>query len=199
MMKLEHFGWVRVVDTPCPDGSVMVSYVRDDEEKAQQADNEYKYRCAKLASEFAESASERLTQLQGADKAKKKGVATIIICSILALIFVAAAALLFVWDGFYKIIFTDPIALNGWTFIGDSSIGSVGVEAKLRTIIFLCVACGAFVVFFLSLIFSGMRKNKEKKVDNLDYAQFAFAETTYYDEVKEKATAEANFLFPYGK
>ncbi len=195
MKKLEHFGWVRVVDTPCPDGSVMVSYVRDDEEMREQADNEYKYRCAKLASEFAESANERLTELQGSERARKKSVAPVIVFAILSTIFLAAAVLVAVWDGVLRFIFTESLLINGgWTFLGVSVIGSAAWKA--HTVVFLCVVCGAFFLFFLALMFSAIRKIKESNLDNLDYAQFALTEMTYYEEVRESAQNEAGVLFP---
>ncbi len=194
MKKLEHFGWVRVVDTPCPDGSVMVSYVRDDEEKAAEAENEYRYRSAKLAAEFAQGANERLTELSGSDRAKKKGIFPVILFGFLAAIFLAATVMFIVWDGFMRILLPEALALNGgWTFLNLSNIGSA--KWKVQSIIFLCIACGAFFFFFIALMFSSIRKIKESNLDNLDYANFALAEMTYYDEVRESAQSEAEMLF----
>ena len=194
MKKLEHFGWVRVVDTPCPDGSVMVSYVRDDEEKVQAAENEYKYRNAKLAAEFAQEAGERLTELSGSDRAKKKSVFPAILFGLLAMVFLGAAVTFVVWDGFMRLLLPEELVFNGgWTFLNLSKIGSA--SWKIQSIIFLCMACGAFFLFFIALMFSSIRKIKESNLDNLDYATFALAEMTYYEEVKENAQNEAKMLF----
>jgi hypothetical protein len=197
MKKLEHFGWVRVVDTPCADGSVMVSYVRDDEENAEAAENEYKYRSAKLATEFAQSANERLTTLSGSDRAKKKSVFPAILFGFFAAAFLALGVMLVVWDGFMRMLIPEKIAINGgWSFFNDYAIGSADPAGKARSIIFLCIACAAFFFFFIALMLSSIRKIKESNLDNLDYAQFALAEMTYYEEVSEAAQTEAQRLFP---
>ena len=197
MKKLEHFGWVRVVVTPCPDGSVMVSYVRDDEENREAAENEYKYRSAKLATEFAQSANERLTTLSGSDRAKKKSVFPAILFGFFAAAFLALGIMFIVWDDFMRMLIPESVRINGgWSFLNDYVIGSANVDNKVRTIIFLCIACMAFFFFFIALMLSSIRKIKESNLDNLDYAQFALAEMTYYEEVSETAAAEAQRLFP---
>ncbi len=197
MDKLEHFGWTRVLDKTNPDGTMIISYARDDEEQAELAERETRYRSAKLAEEFAGCANERLTELKG-QKKSKLGLVLTIIFAVLAVAFVALTVVALVLDrSVYKAIFGQGVTFAGdWQFLGAPmfSLNKELLQVKLLAVVILA----PFALLFLSLAFFFLRKNLANKLDSLDYASFAFQEATYYDEVKETAAREAAELYPEG-
>lgn len=199
MKKLEHFGWVRVCDNPNEDGSVVISYVRDEDECADKVESEQAYRSAKVASAYASATAERLTYIRDNSPIRKKGVTSAIIFGIVALLFIALAVVPLVWQTvFCDYIFTGDAAaqLGGdWTFFGFTRFNFQNSGLPVLALLFTCVF-SFFAIFFATMAMFVFKKNQAKTFDDYDDEVAISNKIAYLEEVKAAADADIASIYP---
>ena len=193
MKKLEHFGWLRVSDTPNEDGSVVVSYVRDEDECPEKVAFEDTYRSAKVASGYAAKTIDRLTAIRDANPIRKKGSAGAIACVVFALIFLALAVVPLVWQTvFCDYLFTGDVVahLGGeWTFFGFTRFNFQNSGLPVLALLFSCVFC-FFALLFITMAIFIFKNNQAKTFDDYDDEMTVSERIAYFEEVKAAADAD---------
>ena len=197
--KLEHFGWLRVRDKKNDDGTVLVSLVRDEDECADKVESEGKYRSAKVASAYAAAALENLQSAKEHAPAKKKkgGIASLIIFSFIAAIFVAAAVVPFVWQTLicdYVFTGNNVAQLGGdWTFFGFARFNFANSGLVVLSLLFACVLC----LFALLFVVMGLNSfSKKRNTFDEDYETVIADKIAYFEEVQAVAAADVEELYP---